>query len=561
MLRHWPWVAAIASGGLLTLSLPTWNYGWLCWIALIPLITGILFDRTRPLAPITPSRIAVSRKRGMFRRVRDRWGRFSHHPVGRAFLLGYVTGLVFFWTAFSWLTTVTEPGWFLLGFYMALYPALWGALLARAGRHAGDFTRSVANLRVAAIGAAGWTALEWLRGWLFTGFGWNNLGTALYDDLAFIQIVEYTGVGGLSFMLTFTNLIAVITVKRFIREIAEVRIRPHWDFSVAMVMVAGVFLFGVRALFGPKQEGMIPLRVAAVQPNIPQNEKFDRAHEKRIFERLTFLTESALAWEPDLLIWPEAATPQGMFADGTNFAFVHGFAARGDFNFLLGTLDYDAEQRDYNIAALLTGKGERVQIYRKNHLVPFGEYIPFRHSFPLFAWIVGDLVPSDFTPGTTTEPLELENPSIKAGVLICFEDTVGRLTRRFVEAGAQCLINVTNDGWFLESAASRQHLANAVFRAVENRRPLLRCANTGVSAFIDPYGRITRQFDDPFAEGVLADVVQIPPPTAPQTFYTRHGEFFSIAALFATVLWLGCVTLGQRRQRRHEPSPPRRVSH
>ncbi len=521
----------------------------MAWIALAPLACAVWFGNPVPLAPINPSRV-VGRRRGFWRRLVERWERFSHHPVGRAALQGYLAGLVFFWSAFSWLTTVTPPGWFLLAFYMALYLAAWAAMIVLAGKHAGDFTRSGANLRLATIGAASWTALEWLRGWLFTGFGWNNLGTALYDDLAFIQIVEFTGVGGLSFLLTFANLIAVITIKRFVAEIAAVKIRPHWDFSVTMVMVAAVFLYGVRVIFGAKPEGWEPLRVAAVQPNIPQNQKFDLAFEKAIFEKLTFLTEGALAMEPQLLLWPEAATPRGMFEDGTNFAFVHQFARRGDFNFLIGTLDSDAEERSYNIAALMNQRGEQVQTYRKIHLVPFGEYIPFRHSFPLFAWIIGDLVPSDFTPGESVRVLELHNPGVKAGVLICFEDTLGRLTRRFVVEGAQCLVNLTNDGWFLESAASRQHLANAIFRAVENRRPLLRCANNGVTAFIDTYGRITRQFDDPFAEGVLFATVEVPPADAPLTFYTRHGEAFSMLCLSFTLGWLGVRTVRARRRRR-----------
>jgi len=539
MLRYWPWLAAPASGALLAASHPGWGaQEWLAWLALTPIIAAIWFGQAPRLAPIASSSSVATRK-GVVQRIIERWFRLVRHRVGRAAVLGYLCGLVFFWAAFSWLTTVTGFGWFILAFYMALYPAAWGAYLALASRMAGDFTRSGPNLRMATLGAASWVALEWVRGWLFSGFGWNNAGTALYQNLPFIQIAEYTGVGGLSFLLVFTNLIAVITVRRFIQEIRAVRIRPHWDFSINMVLIASVFLFGVRAIFAPRDKaGEIPLRVASIQPNIPQDEKFDPRHEEKIFQRLEALTEIALAWEPQLLLWPEAATPRELYADATNFGFVYGIAGRHDVNLLLGTLDFDSERRLYNIAALINERGGRTQSYRKRHLVPFGEYIPFREGFPLFAWIVGDLVPSDFAAGTEVAVMELDDPALKVGPLICFEDTLGELTRESVLAGAQCLVNLTNDGWFLESAAARQHLANAIFRAVENRRPLLRCTNTGVTAFIDPLGRITREIEQPFTEGLLTDVVKVPGADAPLTWYTRHGERFSKGCAWFSLLLL-----------------------
>ncbi len=491
----------------MALCFPGWDQGWLCWVVLTPLISAIWFS--------------------------------GSGSVRRAAALGYVAGLAFYWPAFHWLTTVTGIGWFLLAFYMALYPAAWGAFIAYTRPAAGDFTRSGANLRLALAGAAAWVALEWVRGWLFSGFGWNTLGSALHGQLAFIQIAELTGVGGLSALVVLTNLIAVITVQRFRSEIHTRRIRPHWDFSVTMAVIALIFLYGVRALFRPVPEGTTELRVAAVQPNIPQYQKFDPAFEDAIFERLTHLTQAALALEPQLLLWPEAATPRGLFADQRNFAFVRDLAEQTDAAFLLGTLDHDAERRDYNIAALLTHRAKAIQTYRKMHLVPFGEYIPFRQSFPLFAWVVGDLVPSDFTPGT--EPVVMEfgsEPAVRTGVLICFEDTLGELTRRFVLGGAQILVNVTNDGWFLDSPASRQHLANAIFRAVENRRPLVRAANTGVTAFIDAQGRVTHRLEALNTEGILAGVVPLPSASAPLTFYTRHGERFSQACVALALLAL-----------------------
>ena len=520
----------MGSGLLLILCFPGWNQGWLAWVAMAPLVVAVWFSAP----PATEAPV----KTGKLARLK---AFFTRHRVGRGAVLGYVAGLVFFWGTFYWLTTVTGPGWFALAFYLALYPAVWGAYLAALRPMAGDFTSSATNLRVATIGAAAWTALEWVRGWLFTGFGWNSLGVAFHNNLSFIQITEYTGVAGLTFLAAFANLILVITIRRFVSEFHLHRFRPHWDFNVTMLLIAGTFIHGVRILLQPPAPDETPLRVAAIQPNIPQIEKFDPQFEQKIFEHLTRLTEFALAAEPQLLIWPEAATPRGMFADETNFLFVRGFATRGDYNFLLGSIDIDPGKRaEFNIAALLNQQGQQIQQYRKIHLVPFGEYVPFRHSFPLFAWMVGDLVPSDFTPGDQFVVMQLRNPDLKAATLICFEDTLGELTRRFVQGGAQFLVNVTNDGWFLESAGSHQHLANAVFRAVENRRPLLRSANTGVTAFVDARGRILHKLTDErgstFGEGYLVGTVPVPPADSPLTFYTRHGESFAkLCAVLAIV--------------------------
>lgn len=513
-IRIWPWLAAVLSGVLLVLCFPRWDQGWLCWVALTPLIAALWFG--------------------------------GNKGIKRAALLGYVTGLVFFWGVFSWLSTVTVEGWLLLPFYLALYPAAWAAFLSVISRNMGDFTRSGANLRLAALGAAGWVTLEWLRGLGALSFGWNGLGVALHGSLALIQITEFTGVGGLSFLVAFTNLMAVITVRRFFCEARLKRFRPHWDFSINMALIAAVFSFGVRTVFAPPSAGTIPLRVAAVQANIPQAEKFNTAFAEKIRAQYTALTELALANDPpQLLLWPEASTPGTMF-ESEEFKFVSGFANRGDINFLLGTLDFDDAKHDYNVAALFTERGQTVQTYRKMHLVPFGEYIPWRREFPPFEWIIGDLVPGDFTAGTEHTLLKMDHPEIQFAALVCFEDTLGDLTRRFVRRGAQLLVNVTNDGWFQQSQGAEQHLANAIFRAVENRRPLLRAANTGVTAFIDPLGRINGDIA-PFTDGYLKAIIQIPPATARKTFYTRHGDRFSQACAVLSFAALGLMLWRTRR--------------
>lgn len=491
----------------MALCFPRWDQGWLCWIALTPLISAIFFST-------------------------------GHRSWLKNAALGYCAGAVFFWMAFGWLTTVTVLGWFMVSLYMALYVAFWGWFLGQvfdASREE-NCMRSLGNLRVALLGACAWVAHEWLRGIVFSGFGWNNMGVALHRDLAYIQIADVTGVGGISFVIVFCNIIAVTTVRRLIAEFGKARFRPRYDFIFAVALVTLMFAYGMRALLAKREAGM-PLRVAAVQANIPQNEKFDEAFESKIFERYTRLTEAALVTNPQLLIWPECATPRAMFADEPNYRFVLNIAGRGGFNFLLGTLDWDA-QGDFNAAVMLTRRGDDQQIYHKVHLVPFGEFIPLRHSFPLFAWIAGDLVPGDFVAGNNLTLLTTENPPVKIAPLICFEDTLGDLTRRFVLEGAQLLVNLTNDGWFLRSSGAEQHLANAIFRTIETRRPLVRCANTGVTCFVDVCGRIRQELRSPqgdsFVEGFLNGKIDVPA-AGGLTFYARHGEIFSIGALAVTV--------------------------
>jgi apolipoprotein N-acyltransferase len=173
--------------------------------------------------------------------------------------------------------------------------------------------------------------------------------------------------------------------------------------------------------------------------------------------------------------------------------------------------------------------------------VPFGEYVPGRHAIPLLARIVGDQVPDDFAFGKEHTVFHLTNDKARVAPLICFEDTIGELTRQFVLAGANVLANVTNDGWFLRSAGSQQHLANAVFRCVETRLPMVRAANTGVTCFVNEFGRVTQTLLDEngsqFTEGVLTGEIAVPTGTE-QTFYVRYGEVFAQGCVGITVIVL-----------------------
>jgi apolipoprotein N-acyltransferase len=294
--------------------------------------------------------------------------------------------------------------------------------------------------------------------------------------------------------------------------------------------------------------------VAAVQANVPQFEKFDPQFTAQIFDKFSRLSELALKTDapPDLLVWPESSMPDPVRdPNSLSYAFIRKFCASIKADLLVGTLDFERD-RDYNAAVLISDAGERMQVYRKIHLVPFGEYIPARKTFPLFAAIAGTWVPGDFTSGGVFTTFRLTNSRAQLAPLICFEDTVGDLARQFVVRGADLLVDVTNDGWFLRSAGSHQHLVNALFRCAELQRPMVRAANTGVTCFIDRFGRVNEILRDDngstFTDGVLTGVVDMPVDKSP-TFYARHGELFAEGCTVVTVVAIAALTFFRRRVR------------
>jgi apolipoprotein N-acyltransferase len=463
----------------------------------------------------------------------------------------------------------------LLAAFLALYPATWAWF---AGWIVGEhfkpipepdpmepFARtplllSTRNLFFSLLIAALWTALEWVRGWLLTGFGWNALGVSLHEELALIQIVEFTGVGGLSFLLVLCNAIGVITILRLRAEIGRVRLRPHFDFSLTVALVVVVFSYGARVLLRENirqktepDKDVTALRVATLQPNIPQKWKLESGHTEEIIERLRERHAIASLMSPHLVLWPEAVVPGGMFSDEETNKFVLEQAALVP-ALLLGTDDNDrgATGEDHNSAALLLSGEKAPQLYDKRHLVPFGEYLPLRWAL---GWIAGGLVPGDFKPGRAVGIFKLKEPALTLGPLVCFEDTLGELAREPVQHGAQLLVNLTNDGWFGRSCEPEQHFVNSIFRAMENRRPMFRCTNTGITAAVDAFGKAERWRGDekkwtaPFQESCATGVVKVPT-HGEITFYTRHGEIFSIgcAIISAATIFLRTLLLRRRNK-------------
>ena len=529
-------IIAATSGALLALSYAPWDREGLAWVWAIPLLWCLWFTGLSSQAQ-PPKKHAL-----------------------RGALLGWISGTTFFLINLSWLHAVTPPGAILLALYLGLYFAAWGALAATIGRPSNTdlvppgssapddqeslrrpplFAGSFQNLKFAFFNAAAWCALEWLRGILFTGFGWNGLGVALHQNLILVQIADIVGVTGLSFLLIFCASIATGTIRRIQLEFGNRAIRPHIDFGVTIIIVILVFFYGIRQL-GRGYEDTIELRTLIVQPNIPIDEKWNleaMTQNLNTLEELTSLfTETG---EIDLVLWPETSLFYDFYHDLSQ-TFLNRVLENGDSHLLLGVEETAPPEEYYNSIALMRGSTREHQIHRKVHLVPFGEYLPFRNVFPPIEWIAGEKVPGDFNRGKSHTPLHIADPAIEIVPLICFEDTVGRHVRRFATPNPQLIVNVTNDGWFLKSAGARQHLANAKFRCIELKRPMARAANTGVSCMIDHVGSLFKRTGPPgqeriiidhesgshFTRGCLKDIIAIPR-NPPLTFYARYGDLFS----------------------------------
>ena len=526
---------AALSGLMLVFAYPRWNVNALVWVWMIPLLYAL-------------------------------WNpKWSLKSLRRHFLLGWIAGVVFFITNLFWLrhssrvingaADETWIGWgpelmglgavLAMGLYLAIYFGLWAMFAATVGRPrigsaapAGLFSSSLESLRSASLNAAAWVACEWLRGTVMTGFGWNGLAVPLADDLSMVQFADTVGVTGLSFIPVFCACIGYNTVLRFADEVRTRRVRPHLDFYCAVALVLGCFLYGIHKLSTPHADESISLRVALVQQNISQAEKWSGQQDEKIYQGYGQLTRAfaSTAHPPDLIVWPESALPLP-FHHPNHVPFLNEVLALGDFSLLTGTDIIEENKPSYTGAALMRGSFDNHHLYRKIHLVPFGEYLPLR-SFPPMRWLLSGMFPYDFASGTSTEPLKLEKPSgVEIIPLICFEDTVGSLARKFVRDAPQLIVNMTNDGWFMHSEANEQQLANAVFRCIELRRPMARAANTGVTCFIDTEGRINKgdrladaKTGSVFIKGVLPKDVKLKKhPT--MTFYALHGDLFSIAML------------------------------
>jgi apolipoprotein N-acyltransferase len=459
-----------------------------------------------------------------------------------AFWWGWLCGFLFWLVSAAWVLELRQTwgflpvvilAWVALAAYCALYTGLFAFLLA------GIWPGGKRRLALVLMAPVIWVGCEYLRAVLLTGFPWNVLGASQYRNIAAIQLASWGGTYAVSGVIVLLNAALALTALRIVGEIRrrESRRRIHYELMLGLVAIALCWSWGVRTVRRgvPGGEAEAIVRIAAVQPNIPQVQKWSEAHRQDAYLALKEQTELAVMSRPSLMIWPETAIPDLLRIDPIAQSVVTSLVTNGP-QLLVGSMDYEQLGEDvlyYNASFLVDSSSSIVGTYRKRHLVPFGEYVPFENQFAL----IKRLAPLGFScvPGSPVGPLELRvvqegvETTANFGVLICFEDVFPYLARKDVGAGARFLVNQTNDAWFDPSAASRQHMANAVFRAVENRVPLVRCANTGVTCFVDRFGRIVELLagDDggTALKGFSVSELRIPPADMPLTPYTRFGDW------------------------------------
>jgi apolipoprotein N-acyltransferase len=378
-----------------------------------------------------------------------------------------------------------------------------------------------------------WVALEYVKSFFLSGFPWENLGHSQYNRLHLIQISDIFGVYGLSALIIAVNCVLFEVWETILRHRAFAW-KPF--FGVALLIVGSLAYGTWRIEKIDMAANTAPKRaIALVQGNVDQSVKWLPSFQHETLQHYGSLSAAALETGPDLIIWPETALP---------FYFLHDEklteealeVVRGSKTyFLFGSPSFrrtGKRTRYYNSAYLVNPSAKVMGKYDKVHLVPYGEYVPLKRYFPFLGKMVEAV--GDFDSGNEGQVLSWGDERI--GVLICFEAIFPELARSMVKNGAQLLINITNDAWFGRSSAPYQHLSMVVFRAVENHLAVARAANTGISAFVDPVGRLldeTPLFEETIRTRSL-------PVMNHESFYARHGDIFAIGCILISLLiWVG----------------------
>ena len=489
-----------------------------------------------------------------------------------AFRTGCAAGLAFWLASLDWLLLMPVAGLPILG---------WAALSGYCAAFFGAWTWFVSHfpfpisswagrMRWALTGAAAWVALEFLRGWLFSGFPWSFLGASQYQLVPLIQIAAVTGVQGVSFLVVWFSL-AVYSAGEMICHRPSNRHAWQAEIVLPMFVVVLVFVGGMFWANRVPAAAERTLRVLCVQPSVPQTMIWSATEDEKRFTELLAISQRAMTNRPDLLLWPESAVPMfdgvyniiSQFSQSNHIAIIF----NGD----------DAEFRpdatnSFNSAFFVRPDGRFAGVYHKQKLVIFGEYVPLARWVPFLKYL--SPIEGGWTPGDKPAVFELDrwgerphetvinlnngwseisrDQAIRISPLVCFEDVFPGTTRQAAAGDLDLLVNLTNDGWFGQSAEQWQHLANAVFRAVENGLPLVRCANNGITGWVDAQGRVQKVFcaapGGEYGPGVV--LLEIPlradgVKTAP-TFYQQHGDWFAFGCGAIT---LAALVAGRGRRR------------
>ena len=501
-------ILALISGLLLALAFPKPDLGWLAWIALVPLILSLRK---------APPRLGFGLGFG-FGLVANlgiiNWTVHAMHVYGYIPMVQSVSVLVLFCAV------------------LAVFSGLFGLLLALLAKR---------PWHLLVLAPALWVALEFLRTWVFTGFPWALLGYSQINHLWVIQIADLFGVYGVSALVVFINSVAALAMLLWIEKTWQgqmvSKIVVKRSAALLGVLLVVVVIYGIYRIHTTDKQSAEAAQASlvVVQGNINQAQKWDPSFQVLTTAKYKNMSLAAAQSKVDLIIWPETATPFYLFQDPLLTSMVVEGIKETHTAHLIGSPSVenagDKEPLFLNSAFLVTPSGEEAGRYDKVHLVPFGEYVPLSRFLPFIQRLV--TAAGDFTPGSKISPLLGEDISV--GPLICFESIFPEIARSHVRQGVDLLVNITNDAWYGYSSAPYQTLIMSVFRAIENRRPLIRSANTGFSAFIDHRGEILSQ-TDLFSREIL--VKRIPLVESFMSFYTQNGDIFAGGCLMASIIIL-----------------------
>ena len=483
----------------------------LSWFAVAPLIVALL--RARPAGALdVPGSL-----------------RLQAATPKQGFLLGYICGIIWYAGTCYWIfDTMRQYGGlnspmallvlFLFCCYLGLYHGLFGLLVAL-------LARARDNRWPLVLAPFLWVAVELARTRI-TGFPWNLLGTAQVDNVALARIAGWTGVYGISFEIVLVN-VALAT--------AFLLPRPKRGPMLIAALAAAAVLQAGGLVEAPAAKA--DRTALLVQVNVPVSADWTPAYFEQTLNELTNLTvRSAADKAPkvDLIVWPESPAP--FFTNDTGFRnAVSALARTTGAPIVVGAIGSDASHPNadaplFNSAALVNSQGEWTSRYDKVHLVPFGEYLPFPSLFSFAGGLTKEV--GQFERGTSRRPLHADDKQL--GVFICYESVFPDEVRQFANNGAQVFVNISNDGWYGDSGAYAQHLDQTRMRAIENDRWILSAANTGVTAAIDPFGRIATRIPRKERTALVAPYAL----TSVITFYTRHGDWF---AYVCAIISLGAL--------------------
>ena len=497
------YLPAFASGILIVLAFPVFDLYLLAWIAFVPLLLSF-------------------------------WGKTSRE----AFFSGFVFGMVYFFGTLYWIYhSINHYGGvpflssilivLLLCCYLSLYPALFS----------GIFSSIIKTTKLPAVLIAPviWVVLEFIRSYAFSGFPWSSIGYSQYKFLSMIQISDITGIYGISFLIISVNgaIVDIILLKKRLKEM------PLFPLSYTVVGFSSLFLilmftfgYGTWRL-GQERKGKI-VTAGIVQGNIEQDKKWEPAYQKEVIDTYFDLSREISRSPLDLLVWPETSVPFFFEYDIELTEKIIQFQKNLNTNLLFGSVLVKERSPEKtllsNSAVLLDREGKIVYKYDKIHLVPFGEYVPLRSILFFIDKIVAGI--GDYVPGKYYIKAETDSGSF--GTLICYEIIFPGMVRKFYTKGGDFIVTVTNDAWFGRTSGPYQHFSMAVFRAIENRKPLIRSANTGLSGFIDSNGKIMIK-SSLFQRQIMTEKIKT---DTTMTFYTKYGDLFSYLCIVVSVILL-----------------------